>query len=125
MWNLPRPGIKPVSPALADEFLSILPLGKPPTTNVSEADNTGILTDPKRSLLTVSVFPPVSGYIPPKAQCLLVFLKKLPSQAPGPQFALLGHPLARSLCVSIYNPRQLPMCVLKHLTHSTQKILAE
>ena len=28
MWNLPGPGIKPVSPALADGFLSTVPSGK-------------------------------------------------------------------------------------------------
>ena len=27
-WNLPRPGIKPVSPALAGGFLSTVPPGK-------------------------------------------------------------------------------------------------
>ena len=29
MWNIPRPGIKPVSPALAGRFLSIALPGKP------------------------------------------------------------------------------------------------
>ena len=29
MWNLPRPGIKPVSPALAGGFLTTRPPGKP------------------------------------------------------------------------------------------------
>ena len=28
MWNLPRPGIEPVSPALAGRFLTTEPLGK-------------------------------------------------------------------------------------------------
>ena len=28
MWNLPKPGVKPVSPALAGRFLSTVPLGK-------------------------------------------------------------------------------------------------
>ena len=28
MWNLPRPGIKPVSPSLADRFLTTGPPGK-------------------------------------------------------------------------------------------------
>ena len=28
MWNLPGPGIKPVSPALAGRFLSAVPPGK-------------------------------------------------------------------------------------------------
>ena len=30
MWNLPRPGIKPVSPALADRFFTIGPPGNSP-----------------------------------------------------------------------------------------------
>ena len=29
MWDLPRPGIEPVSPALAGGFLATVPLGKP------------------------------------------------------------------------------------------------
>ena len=29
MWDLPRPGLKPVSPALADRFSTTAPLGKP------------------------------------------------------------------------------------------------
>ena len=30
MWNLPRPGLKPVSPALAGRFSTTVPPGKPP-----------------------------------------------------------------------------------------------
>ena len=29
MWNLPRPGLEPVSPALADRFSTTVPPGKP------------------------------------------------------------------------------------------------
>ena len=32
MWGLPRPGLKPVSPALAGRFSTTAPPGKPPTT---------------------------------------------------------------------------------------------
>ena len=31
MWDLPGPGLEPTSPALAGGFLTIVPLGKPPT----------------------------------------------------------------------------------------------
>ena len=31
MWDLPGPGLEPVSPALADRFLTTVPLGKSPT----------------------------------------------------------------------------------------------
>ena len=31
MWDLPRPGLKPVSPALAGRFSTTAPPGKPPT----------------------------------------------------------------------------------------------
>ena len=31
MWDLPRPGLKPMSPALAGEFLTTVPPGKAPT----------------------------------------------------------------------------------------------
>ena len=30
MWNPPRPGLKPASPALAGRFSTIVPPGKPP-----------------------------------------------------------------------------------------------
>ena len=30
MWDLPRPGLEPVSPALAGRFLNTAPPGKPP-----------------------------------------------------------------------------------------------
>ena len=30
MWDLPRPGLKPVSPALAGRFSTTVPPGKPP-----------------------------------------------------------------------------------------------
>ena len=32
MWDLPGPGLEPVSPALADGFLTTVPPGKPETT---------------------------------------------------------------------------------------------
>ena len=31
MWDLPGPGLEPVSPALAGGFLTTVPPGKPPT----------------------------------------------------------------------------------------------
>ena len=31
MWDLPEPGIEPMSPALAGGFLTSVPPGKPPT----------------------------------------------------------------------------------------------
>ena len=31
MWDLPRPGLEPVSPALAGRFLTTAPPGKPPS----------------------------------------------------------------------------------------------
>ena len=35
MWDLPRPGIKPVSPALAGGFLTTVPPGKSPLALLS------------------------------------------------------------------------------------------
>ena len=99
-WNLPDQ-VSHLCPLHWQVDSYLFTAREAPNRCVSEADSTGTLTDPNRSLLTVSVFPLASGYFPPKAQCLLVFLEKLPSLAAGPQFALLGHPLARSLCVSV------------------------
>ena len=33
MWDLPRPGLEPVSPALAGRFLTTVPPGKPPSSS--------------------------------------------------------------------------------------------
>ena len=33
MWDLPRPGLEPVSPALAGRFSTTAPPGKPPSTD--------------------------------------------------------------------------------------------
>ena len=37
MWDLPGPGLEPMSPALAGEFLTTAPPGKPDiTSNINE-----------------------------------------------------------------------------------------
>ena len=36
MWDLPRPGLEPVSPALAGRFSTTAPPGKPPTFFTTE-----------------------------------------------------------------------------------------
>ena len=35
MWDLPRPGLEPVSPALAGRFSTTAPPGKPPFLSIS------------------------------------------------------------------------------------------
>ena len=35
MWDLPRPGLEPVSPALAGRFSTTVPPGKPPASSYS------------------------------------------------------------------------------------------
>ena len=47
MWNLLRPRIKPVSPALADRFESTVPPGKPPCVCVKSLKSCLTLCDPK------------------------------------------------------------------------------
>ena len=37
MWDLPRPGLEPVSPALAGGFLTAAPPGKPATKFLSDS----------------------------------------------------------------------------------------
>ena len=39
MWNLPRPGMEPVSPALAGKFLSTVPPRKPPNEFFGQPSN--------------------------------------------------------------------------------------
>ena len=39
MWDLPRPGLEPVSPALAGRFSTTVPPGKPYTTILSSYKN--------------------------------------------------------------------------------------
>ena len=36
MWDLPRPGLEPVSPALAGGFSTAVPPGKPPIVDYSQ-----------------------------------------------------------------------------------------
>ena len=38
MWDLPGPGLEPVSPALAGEFLTTVPPGKPPNHTFNHLD---------------------------------------------------------------------------------------
>ena len=38
MWDLPRPGLEPVSPALAGGFLTTVPPGKPPWPSLEEEE---------------------------------------------------------------------------------------
>ena len=38
MWDLPRPGLEPVSPALAGRFSTTVPPGKPPHLLYSSVD---------------------------------------------------------------------------------------
>ena len=42
-WDLPRPGLEPVSPALAGRFSTTAPPGKPETTNFKFSKNTFLL----------------------------------------------------------------------------------
>ena len=44
MWDLPRPGLEPMSPALAGRFLTTVPPGKPRAFIISDLDNR-LLTD--------------------------------------------------------------------------------
>ena len=43
MWDLPRPGIEPVSPALTGRFLSTLPPGKSLILLFNQSGNYGII----------------------------------------------------------------------------------
>ena len=44
MWDLPRPGLKPVSPALAGGFLTTAPPGKTSKTRILSFERLGYLT---------------------------------------------------------------------------------
>ena len=46
MWNLPRPGKKPVSPAVADGFFTTEPPGKPKRTLFKISDNVTRINNP-------------------------------------------------------------------------------
>ena len=45
MWDLPRPGLEPVSPALAGRFLTTEPTGKPNTTSSTKSHYKNVSTD--------------------------------------------------------------------------------
>ena len=43
MWDLPRPGLEPVSPALAGRFSTTAPPGKPPEINLNRLVKEGLV----------------------------------------------------------------------------------
>ena len=51
MWDLPRPGIDPVSPALAGGFLTTAPPGKYANAPVNELEWTAALLHPIKALI--------------------------------------------------------------------------
>ena len=55
MWDLPRPGIEPVSPALAGRFLTTAPPGKPQHSYLSIFD----------WIIFVSLYFPLGPFFPP------------------------------------------------------------
>ena len=65
MWDLPRPGLEPVSPALAGGFLTTAPPGKPPA--LFNKDH-GQETQPAK---------PITGFCP----CFLLYATPLHGQA--------------------------------------------
>ena len=68
MWDLPGPGIEPVSPALAGEFLTTVPPGKTLVDWFDESPNhmpVSKLTDPHHPVLKKNIF-----------NCVTVFHKR-------------------------------------------------
>ena len=52
MWDLPRPGLEPVSPALAGRFSTTAPPGKPPIPSSATLAQATALSYLQNSLLT-------------------------------------------------------------------------
>ena len=83
MWNFPRPGIKPKSPALAGGFLSSDPPGK-------------TYLDSDYPLDTILSTPPDTGFYEAKARVFLDSkstvqeLKKKKFSVPSPHFRVVG-----------------------------------
>ena len=78
MWDLPRPGLEPVSPALVGRFSTTAPPGKPQQ----------LLLDIYFIHITVYMSIPISQYIPPPP-------------LPPPLSALGDHTVVLYVCVSI------------------------
>ena len=53
MWDLPRPGLKPVSPALAGRFSTTAPQGKPGLSCLNAAWALGLGTMPQEILIAL------------------------------------------------------------------------
>ena len=51
MWDLPRPGLEPVSPALAGRFSTTAPPGKPQQLFIKYELCTGIVLDTRDTLV--------------------------------------------------------------------------
>ena len=99
-WDLPSPGIKPVSPALAGRFFTTEPLGSPkvktknrPTSRASFVDFTHI----KYALLTS--LSRVSGFLGVTDSILRAALTSVESSQLGFQRSLPCHP-----CISLSLP---------------------
>ena len=82
MWDLPRPGLEPVSPALAGRFSTTAPLGKP-----------------SFSLLVASLilFLYVSFYLFLTFLCTFIFPQILPPEITNPANSALRCPLLSTL----------------------------
>ena len=77
MWHLPRPGLEPVSPALAGRFSTTAPPGKPPTFHLKKTlfILSGIKKTGKEDLVLILIFPKLF---------YLLFLFTLSSLTPFP-----------------------------------------
>ena len=70
MWDLPRPGLEPVSPALAGRFSTTAPPGKPQVFLFNPQDTKGqIAPSPPHTLLG-------NGLLFPVLPCWVIFLEK-------------------------------------------------
>ena len=88
MWDLPRPGLKPVSPALAGRFLTTVPPGKPQkvlnTNNLPQISSlsSNLYTHLPTSLLHINALQPCIIVVA-KAECLIMPLTPQVLSRPG------------------------------------------
>ena len=77
MWDLPRPGLEPVSPALAGRFLTTAPPGKPHDLTIVNSVAMNIGVHVSFWIMVFSGYMPKSGIAGSYGNSIFSFLRKL------------------------------------------------
>ena len=116
MWDFPRPGLEPVSPALADRFLTTAPPGKPWQSVLAPAFKGFPSQMEKRWQIHQAVGSFLHGHTCYTVLSTFVYLSAKPQEEiPAPSWGLPAKlmcnlvyrrlPLVLGCCLSLHSPR--------------------